>query len=179
MSHGHTCICYFPIASNDCLCSFLCASLDFAHVLWLLCCAVLRCPGHKDSFSAKRSLFDLQLLYRDLDVYGHDPHTHKYLGVTHLSYVVSLATSRNANGDNVIGGDGNLLTPELRDHFQKGNYYCEMRADPSTVYEDEFSEERWECMVQMGLAATVLVSQQQHQHASCLMHFYALCDIFV
>ena len=36
--------------------------------------------GHGNSFSAKRYLFDLDLLRKDLDVYGHDPHTHYYLG---------------------------------------------------------------------------------------------------
>ena len=40
--------------------------------------------GHGHSMSAQRYLFDLSLLEKDLAMYGHDPHTHYYLGATHL-----------------------------------------------------------------------------------------------
>ena len=114
--------------------------------------------GHDDSFSPKRALFDLELLYKDLAVYGHDPHTHKYLGVTHLSYVVSLLTKKNSRGDEVIDtSEAKLSSSEVKDHLEKGNYYCGLRVDPATVYDEEFNEERWECMVQMALTASVMV----------------------
>jgi hypothetical protein len=114
--------------------------------------------GHDDSFSPKRTLFDLELLYKDLAVYGHDPHTHKYLGVTHLSYVVSLLTKKNSRGEEVIDtSEAKLSSSEVKHHLEKGNYYCGLRVDPATVYDEEFNEERWECMVQMALTASVMV----------------------
>jgi hypothetical protein len=42
--------------------------------------------GHGDSMSAKRYLFDLDMLYRDHADLGSDPHVHYYLGVTHQAY---------------------------------------------------------------------------------------------
>ena len=36
--------------------------------------------GHGHSMSLKRYEFDLDLLQKDLIIYGHDPHTHYYLG---------------------------------------------------------------------------------------------------
>ena len=36
--------------------------------------------------SAKRYEFDLDLLHKDLALYGHDPHTHYYLGVSYEAF---------------------------------------------------------------------------------------------
>jgi len=36
--------------------------------------------------SVKRYEFDLSLLQKDLVIYGHDPHTHYYLGITHHAW---------------------------------------------------------------------------------------------
>jgi hypothetical protein len=36
--------------------------------------------------SAKRYEFDLALLNKDLVLYGHDPHTHYYLGVSYEAF---------------------------------------------------------------------------------------------
>ena len=113
--------------------------------------------GHANSFAAKRTLFDLDLLYKDLEQYGHDPHVHKYLGVTHLSYVNDIIVTAGDDGIEVVNFSQNSWTPEIEDHFKKGNYYCELRANPNTVYEDEFREERWDCMMQMALTASVVV----------------------
>ena len=160
--------------------------------------------GHANSFDAKRSLFDLDLLYKDLAQYGHDPHTHKYLGVTHLvsmppppnldqyiflvelvspfsfsqlstalfvslantvtfytsvynqAYVNDLVITRTPEGTEVVNFSADTMTTEIADHFQKGNYYCALRVNPNTIYDSEFREERWECMLQMALTASVL-----------------------
>lgn len=42
--------------------------------------------GHGDSMSAKRYQFDLDMLYKDLKIFNHDPHVHYYLGITHQAY---------------------------------------------------------------------------------------------
>ena len=41
--------------------------------------------GHGNSTSAKRYEFDLELLQKDLTLYGHDSHTHYYLGSTYAA----------------------------------------------------------------------------------------------
>jgi hypothetical protein len=96
--------------------------------------------GHTDSFSAKRMQFDLDLLYKDLEIYGHDPHTHKYLGVTHMGYA-----------EKVFEFNGNVITDEISDHIEKGTYFLELRLN--STYNDEFPEERWQAFVQLGAVA--------------------------
>lgn len=46
--------------------------------------------GHEHSNSLKRFKFDLKLLYKDLIEYGHDPHTHNYLGIENHAVVEQL-----------------------------------------------------------------------------------------
>jgi hypothetical protein len=115
--------------------------------------------GHEHSFSLKRSSFDLELLYRDLEMCGHDPHTHKYLGITHLAHVVTSVAAAKAAAPAASWSQEALLTPDLLDHLQRGYHFCELRADPDTVYTSEFAEERWECMLQMALTASEVVSE--------------------
>ena len=93
--------------------------------------------GHTDSFSAKRMQFDLDLLYKDLNIYGHDPHTHKYLGVTHMGYA-----------EKIFESNGNFLTDEVEEHIRKGTYFLELRLN--STYDVEFPEERWQAYVQLG-----------------------------
>lgn len=50
--------------------------------------------GHGNSMSAKRYLFDLDMLYRDLRDLGSDPHVHYYLGVTHQAYAEKVRAWR-------------------------------------------------------------------------------------
>jgi hypothetical protein len=92
--------------------------------------------GHGNSMSAKRFLFDLELLYRDVEVYGHDPHTHYYLGVTHHAYV-----------EKMLAGGG-AVTPELSDHLDRSIKNLELRV--MSDYSDDFVEERWAAMMILG-----------------------------
>ncbi len=96
--------------------------------------------GHGNSMSAKRYLFDLELLYKDVETYGHDPHTHYYLGVTHEAYAEKLLKS------------GIELTNEdvtaIQHHIEKAIYYLKLRA--TSEYNDEFPEERWGVMLMLG-----------------------------
>lgn len=46
--------------------------------------------GHGHSMSYQRYEFDLALLEKDLTVYGHDPHTHYYLGKYYVFYIISF-----------------------------------------------------------------------------------------
>mmetsp|Transcript_25503 Transcript_25503/g.37637 ORF Transcript_25503/g.37637 Transcript_25503/m.37637 type:complete len:1617 (-) Transcript_25503:131-4981(-) len=89
--------------------------------------------GHGHSMSAQRYIFDLQLLQKDLEMYGHDPHTHHYLGVSHEAYVEKMLQS-----------NGNILTEELRGHLDESIKYLTLRV--TGVYKTEFLEERWACM---------------------------------
>jgi hypothetical protein len=96
--------------------------------------------GHTDSFSAQRMQFDLDLLYEDLEMYGHDPHTHKYLGVTHMGYA-----------EKIFEANGNVLNEMIESHIAKGRYFLELRLN--STYENEFPEERWQAYVQLGVIA--------------------------
>lgn len=96
--------------------------------------------GHTDSFSAQRMQFDLDLLYKDLDIYGHDPHTHKYLGVTHMGYAEKLFET-----------NGNQLTEMIEFHIEKGTYFLELRLN--STYDDEFLEERWQAYMQLAVVS--------------------------
>jgi hypothetical protein len=121
-----------------------------------------RVAGHSSSFDEKRTLFDLELLYKDRSLYGHDPHVHKYLGVTHLSYVVDHIKKMRA--ENRVTS---TVGPDVTWHLEQGRHYCELRADPQTTYAAEFQEQRWECMHELAVAATFLV---------CLIVCLFLCD---
>lgn len=100
--------------------------------------------GHGNSFGLKRYLFDIEMLEKDLPVYGHDPHSHYYLGVTHHA-VYEKATKISSP----IGIDLNY-------HFDQALKYLVLRA--TSIYQDEFIEERWGSMMLLGVlhAAKVL-----------------------
>ena len=92
--------------------------------------------GHENSFSASRFLFDLDLLYKDLAIYGHDPHCHYYLGITHEAYASKIVKTV---------GPHNALVME---HTEKAVHFLQLRA--TSVYDDEFVEQRWAVMMQLG-----------------------------
>ena len=91
--------------------------------------------GHEHSMSAKRYLFDLELLYKDLDIYGHDPHTHYYLGVTHEAFA-----------EKFLNHEG--YSDEIVKHVQLSVQYLTLRC--VSTYDDEFPEERWAAMYMLG-----------------------------
>lgn len=93
--------------------------------------------GHNHSLSAERFQFDLALLYKDLDLYGHDPHTHYYLGVTHEACATQLLPK--------LG----LHHPLVQEHLRNATSNMELRA--TARYEDEFVEQRWATMYQLGV----------------------------
>jgi hypothetical protein len=93
--------------------------------------------GHNNSFSADRYKFDLALLYKDLELHGHDPHTHYYLGITHEAYVNKIVPRKGLHDD------------EVREHLTNATRYLELRA--TTQYDDEFVEQRWAVMMQLGI----------------------------
>lgn len=101
-------------------------------------------------------MFDLDLLYKDLEQYGHDPHTHKYLGVTHLAYVLGQVVTTAPDGTEKVTFSENTIDPVVADQYQRGLYYCGLRVNPDTKYDVEFREERWDCMLQMALTASVM-----------------------
>lgn len=77
--------------------------------------------GHGNSFGLKRYYFDLEMLEKDLVQYGHDPHTHYYLGVTHLAVVEK----------------GSAVAPaKLQHHIDEAFKYLEMRT--IAMYKEEF-----------------------------------------
>lgn len=92
--------------------------------------------GHGNSMSAKRYLFDLDLLQKDLVTYGHDPHTHYYLGITHEAYAQRLLAETGRATDTI------LEHVAMAERFMKLRIYSE--------YKDEFVEERWGCMFSLG-----------------------------
>jgi hypothetical protein len=94
--------------------------------------------GHAHSMSAKRYLFDLQLLSKDLSVYGHDPHTHYYLGITYQAYVEKVLET--ATSDVVV---------EVQNEVDLTIKYLLLRI--YSEYEDDFIEERWAAMYILGL----------------------------
>lgn len=96
--------------------------------------------GHGNSFSASRYLFDLDLLYKDLTIFGHDPHTHYYLGVTHEGYATAVLKANTSF-------DGTL-----RWHIEQSVRFLTLRA--TSLYaggnNGEFLEERWGSMMILG-----------------------------
>lgn len=97
--------------------------------------------GHTNSFAAARYHFDLDLLYKDLAAYGHDPHTHYYLGVTHEAYA------------NKVHPQLGLQHPEVQQHAELAAHYLELRA--TAHYTDEFPDQRWAVMMQLGVVHMV------------------------
>jgi hypothetical protein len=93
--------------------------------------------GHGHSMSAQRYLFDLELLQKDVHMYGHDPHTHHYLGVTHQAYA-----------EKVLAGNGQTITEEVLFHLHAAIEAFTLRV--LSRYDDEFPEERWACMFSLG-----------------------------
>ncbi len=85
--------------------------------------------GHNNSFSLKRLMFDVSLLEKDLVEYGHDPHTHNYLGITYHGIVEELYKLSN-----------NVMTTEVEKFIALATKYLVLRATSS--YESEFAEER-------------------------------------
>jgi hypothetical protein len=100
--------------------------------------------GHGNSMSAKRFLFDLALLEKDLAEFGHDPHTHRYLGVTHDAYA-----------EKMLLANGGVITEEIQHHLDMAVKYLTLRV--TSVYDDEFMEERWGCMYSLGVMYLRLV----------------------
>ena len=104
--------------------------------------------GHGSTTSAKRYEFDLALLYKDLEAYGHDPHTHYYLGVTHHSLAVKAYAT--------LG----LYHQDVQAHTESALRYMELRA--TAHYEEELMEERWAVMLElakvyMGLQVSITI----------------------
>ena len=93
--------------------------------------------GHGHSMSAQRYMFDLEMLMKDVQVYGHDPHTHHYLGITHQAYAEKLMQS-----------NGFVITNETQHHMDEAVKYLTLRI--LSTYRDEFMEERWACMYSLG-----------------------------
>lgn len=93
--------------------------------------------GHATSTSADRYKFDLELLYKDLDQYKHDPHTHYYLGITHKSFAAK--TSQQAG----------LHSSEVQQHLDRAIAYFELRVN--SMYKEELLEERWGAIIELGI----------------------------
>ena len=93
--------------------------------------------GHGHSMSAQRYVFDLEMLMKDVQLYGHDAHTHHYLGITHYAYAQKLMES-----------NGYMITEEVAHHQQEAIKYLTKRV--LSKYDDEFVEQRWSCMYALG-----------------------------
>jgi len=89
--------------------------------------------GHGNSRSSKRYTFDLNLLYKDQLIFGHDPHVDYYLGITLHAYAETLFVET-----------GNFVEDVINEAIK----YLEKRV--YSVYKDEFIEERWACMFVLG-----------------------------
>ena len=98
--------------------------------------------GHGESDSANRYKSDLALLYRDLDIYNHDPHTHYYLGSTHENYA--------EKAQHTLGLD----SEEVQGHIDRAIQYYELRA--RSAYDDELLEQRWAALIGLGNIYTSL-----------------------
>ena len=68
--------------------------------------------------------------------YGHDPHTHYYLGVTHEAYADKTFQANR------------MYTEEIAYHLNQSVHYLTLRA--TATYRDEFLEERWGVMLMLG-----------------------------
>lgn len=110
--------------------------------------------GHGFSMSRARYEFDLSLLYQDLPRYSHDPHIDYYLGITHHAHLESLLEDTN----------------EINRHdLENSLYFLEKRA--TSVYPDDFIEERWASMYLLGtIYHKYLVSVFSVLSMQCIMH---------
>jgi len=109
--------------------------------------------GHGNSRSSKRYGFDLNLLYKDLLTFGHDPHVHYYLGITLHAYAETLFVETGSLNHNIIN--------EAVKYLEKRIY---------SVYTDEFIEERWACMYILGS----VYSSLKRDYVSSVK-WYSLC----
>lgn len=98
--------------------------------------------GHGHSMSMKRHLFDIELLEKDLIEYGHDAHTHYYLGVTHESVATYLF------GANVPDTNSKYLY-----HINEAIKYLTLRLH--SKYNREYVDERINCMLTLGNIYTI------------------------
>jgi hypothetical protein len=98
--------------------------------------------GHGNSMSAQRYHFDLALLEKDLVEYGHDPHTHYYLGVTNEAVAERMI---------VAGSDEKEVIDR---HLDASIKYLTLRAE--SEYTSEFNEERWGVMMMLGTIFSAL-----------------------
>ena len=110
--------------------------------------------GHGNSMSFNRYLFDISLLVKEREMYGHDPHTHHYLGITHHAVV------ENAPAD--------FPKKDLDFHINEAIKYLSLRA--TAEYSSEFPDERWTGMYALGLL------YQNIQNFDLAIKWYKLCS---
>jgi hypothetical protein len=96
--------------------------------------------GHESSMAANRYLFDLDLLLKDLELYGHDPHTHYYLGVTYHAYAEKRYHSQKLKSPATMN--------TVNEYLDKSIEFCKLRLTSS--YKAEFIEERWGIAMLLG-----------------------------
>jgi hypothetical protein len=70
-------------------------------------------------------------------MYGHDPHVHYYLGLTHQAFVEAAASARIEMKENVT-----------QDHLDRSVRFLKLRV--FSEYEDDFVEQRWSAMMLLG-----------------------------
>lgn len=98
--------------------------------------------GHSNSVSADRYKFDLELLYKDLAIYGHDPHVHYYLGITHESFASKAMVTYGSEH------------PEIQQSIDQAIRYLTLRA--TSTYDAELLEQRWGALIELGNIYTSL-----------------------
>lgn len=118
--------------------------------------------GHGNSMTGKRSLFDLDMLYKDLALYDHDPHTHYYLGVTHEH----VATQNSKNG---------IFNNDTEWHYEMALKFMNLRL--RSYYKDEFTEERWGVM--LALSQLLREYKVHFVSHSLPLTLKCLCSIYV
>lgn len=89
--------------------------------------------GHGSSMTARRLLFDLSLLQRDLWRYGHDPHTHYYLCTSYAGLAQRQLEEQSFVNETAV---------------DESIRFCRLRSESS--YAAEFHEERWACLVTLA-----------------------------
>ena len=109
--------------------------------------------------SSDRYLFDLSLLEKDYDYYGHDPHTHYYLGITHEAYAEKGAAENRITRD------------EYEYHGRQAVKYLKLRVE--SQYADEFYEERWSAIYLIAVTYLNIIGDIESA-----MTWFALCRDF-
>lgn len=89
--------------------------------------------GHGNSMTARRLLFDLSLLRRDLQRYGHDPHVHYYLCTSYAGLAQRQLEEERFINETAV---------------EESIRFCRLRSESS--YAAEFHEERWACLVTLA-----------------------------